>query len=289
MKKVKNTVIDKATLNISVEVLDLAKWKVIPDLSEIKSQPGDGSVDASIEDEPEDCSPAVNYDTPRISNVVEHHLEIKSQQLIWNQVADSTPTASTGNMVTIEMEIKKRLKQSINDNQRKELVARFSKLSVERNRFKCSSNLPQVFQVKYLGSHDARGLWGIKHTRKPVDNMVASAKSLPIGTILPFVKLIINDDEVGILPLDKYRITIHSRIYPIESISYGVQDIVYTRIFSMIIVRETDDFRKMSPFECHSFVCESKHHARQITYALATAFQVYSQHVKQSINNPIKS
>ncbi|XP_011503479.1 PREDICTED: uncharacterized protein LOC105366658 isoform X3 [Ceratosolen solmsi marchali] len=240
MKKVKNTVIDKATLNISVEVLDLAKWKVIPDLSEIKSQPGDGSVDASIEDEPEDCSPAVNYDTPRISNVVEHHLEIKSQQLIWNQVADSTPTASTGN-------------------------------------------------VKYLGSHDARGLWGIKHTRKPVDNMVASAKSLPIGTILPFVKLIINDDEVGILPLDKYRITIHSRIYPIESISYGVQDIVYTRIFSMIIVRETDDFRKMSPFECHSFVCESKHHARQITYALATAFQVYSQHVKQSINNPIKS
>lgn len=36
--------------------------------------------------------------------------------------------------------------------------------------------LPQTFQVKYLGKRDARGLWGIKHTRKPVDEMVAAAR-----------------------------------------------------------------------------------------------------------------
>ncbi len=36
--------------------------------------------------------------------------------------------------------------------------------------------LPQVFTVKSLGKRPARGLWGIKHTRKPVDDMVAAAR-----------------------------------------------------------------------------------------------------------------
>ncbi len=36
--------------------------------------------------------------------------------------------------------------------------------------------LPQSFMVKYLGKRDARGLWGIKHTRTPVDEMVAAAR-----------------------------------------------------------------------------------------------------------------
>ena len=36
--------------------------------------------------------------------------------------------------------------------------------------------LPQYFQVKYLGKRDAKGLWGIKHTRKPVDDMVTAAR-----------------------------------------------------------------------------------------------------------------
>lgn len=180
---------------------------------------------------------------------------------------------------------------SLTEEQRKELTLRLSKLSVDSNVFEGSSDLPQVFQVKYLGSHDARGLWGIKHTRKPVDNMVAAAKSLPSGTILPFIKLVISEDGVGLLPLGKKRFGTDSisRVYPIESISYGVQDLVYTRVFSMIVVRETEDFRRMSPFECHGFVCESKHHARQMTYALAAAFQIYSQHVKDRTEDPAKS
>jgi hypothetical protein len=36
--------------------------------------------------------------------------------------------------------------------------------------------LPQTFQVKSLGKVEAKGLWGIKHTRKPVDDMVANAR-----------------------------------------------------------------------------------------------------------------
>lgn len=163
----------------------------------------------------------------------------------------------------------------------KTVISKLSRLSIDNNVFEGSNELPQVFQVKYLGSHDARGLWGIKHTRKPVDNMVAAAKSLPTDTILPLVKLVVSKDGVALLPLGKIKgEPAVAKTYPIETISYGVQDLVYTRVFSMIVVRDSGNFRKISPFECHAFVCESKHHARQLTYALATAFQIYSQMVK---------
>lgn len=146
---------------------------------------------------------------------------------------------------------------------------------------------PSYLQVKYLGSHDARGLWGIKHTRRPVDNMVAAAKALPTNTMLPLIKLVISHEGVTLLPLldkRKQNTATQSRMYPIETISYGVQDLVYTRVFSMIVVRETENFRRISPFECHGFVCESKYYARQLTYALATAFEIYSKTVKEQNN-----
>ena len=34
------------------------------------------------------------------------------------------------------------------------------------------------FLVKSLGKAEAKGLWGIKHTRKPVDEMVTAARSV---------------------------------------------------------------------------------------------------------------
>lgn len=175
---------------------------------------------------------------------------------------------------------------TLSEDTKRDISSKISKLTINKNVFEGSSELPQVFQVKYLGSHDARGLWGIKHTRKPVDNMVSAAKSLPTGTILPFIKLVVSEEGVALLPLrgTKKLDAGISKVYPIETISYGVQDLVYTRVFTMIVVRETDNFRRMSPFECHGFVCESKHHARQLTYALASAFQIYSQLVK-SIQN----
>lgn len=52
--------------------------------------------------------------------------------------------------------------------------------------------LPQVFNVRYLGFREAKGLWGIKHTRKPVDAMVASVKETQNN--LHVIKLIIAND-----------------------------------------------------------------------------------------------
>ncbi|KAJ8869582.1 hypothetical protein PR048_028574 [Dryococelus australis] len=99
--------------------------------------------------------------------------------------------------------------------------------------------LPQSFQVKYLGSQDARGLWGIKHTRRPVDTLVEAAKNMPSGVVLPLVRLTVTRDGVTRGPLSGGQGS--SRMYSIDTISYGVQDLVYTRVFSMIIVRESSN------------------------------------------------
>ncbi|GBP63953.1 hypothetical protein EVAR_40204_1 [Eumeta japonica] len=174
-------------------------------------------------------------------------------------------------------------------------------------------------RVKYLGQSDARGLWGIKHTRRPVDLMVAAAKALPPGQILPIVKLVISVDGVHLETVShsskKDEFEHMSVFFNIESISYGVQDLVYTRVFSMIIVKDNADVKGLNPFECHAFVCESSHllcleghvkpslnlcqrlsavcdphrtkmddlrnAARRLTYSLAAAFQDYSRRVKE--------
>lgn len=46
--------------------------------------------------------------------------------------------------------------------------------------------------------------------------------------------------------------------YAIDTISYGVQDLVYTRVFSMIIVKENYNIKDENPFEVHAFVCDSR-------------------------------
>ncbi|KAK2588972.1 hypothetical protein KPH14_001822 [Odynerus spinipes] len=214
---------------------------------------------------------SVPSNAPNIPNVVEYHLKVKSSPKVYRLEDHSRNDRRE--------EMKKDLTSPT--EKKKDLIAKLSRLSIDNNVFEGSTDLPQVFQVKYLGSHDARGLWGIKHTRQPVDNMVASAKALPTNTMLPLIKLVVSQEGVALLPLDKRKQDPSSaRMYSIETISYGVQDLVYTRVFSMIVVRETDNFRRVSPFECHGFVCESKHHARQLTYALATAFEIYSRNVK---------
>ncbi|CAG9794146.1 unnamed protein product [Diatraea saccharalis] len=142
-----------------------------------------------------------------------------------------------------------------------------------------------ILCVKYLGQSDARGLWGIKHTRKPVDLMVAAAKALPPDQILPIVKLTISVDGVHLETVDqgtrRSEFDRMSVFFNIESISYGVQDLVYTRVFSMIIVKDNADVKGLNPFECHAFVCESRNAARKLTYSLAAAFQDYSRRVKE--------
>lgn len=213
-------------------------------------------------------------DTPNIPNVVEYHLKVKPRSTTKHCRHDNIPRGQSLD------EMKKEKSPVSFDDKKKDFVSKLSRLSIDNNVFEGSTDLPQVFQVKYLGSHDARGLWGIKHTRRPVDNMVSAAKALPTNTMLPLIKLVVSQEGVALLPMDKRKQDANTRMYPIETISYGVQDLVYTRVFSMIVVRETENFRRISPFECHGFVCESKYYARQLTYALATAFEIYSKTVK---------
>lgn len=46
--------------------------------------------------------------------------------------------------------------------------------------------------------------------------------------------------------------------YSIDTISYGVQDLVYTRVFAMIVVKDNYNIKDPNPFDVHAFVCDSR-------------------------------
>lgn len=84
--------------------------------------------------------------------------------------------------------------------------------------------LPQTFAVKYLGKREAHGLWGIKHTRKPVDDMVNAAKTLKPGVTLPYIQFKVNVDGVTVSEMPQnINKDFESGFYPVDIISYGVQ------------------------------------------------------------------
>lgn len=141
-------------------------------------------------------------------------------------------------------------------------------------------DLPITFKVKYLGSQYARGLWGIKHTRRPVDNLVSAAKNLPPNKILPFCNLTVSLDGVRMETVTSKHSSVIN--FTIDTISYGVQDLVYTRVFAMIVVKENYNLKDENPFEVHAFVCDSRAMARKLTFALAASFQDYSKRVKEA-------
>jgi hypothetical protein len=120
---------------------------------------------------------------------------------------------------------------------------------------------------------------------------VTVAKNLPPNKALPFCNLIVKTDGVHIdtLPTTSAAAStsassiIDTPIYwPIDQISYGVQDLVYTRVFAMIVVKDETQLRNENPFEVHAFVCDSRAMARRLTYALAASFQEYSRKVKET-------
>ncbi|CRK93811.1 CLUMA_CG007338, isoform A [Clunio marinus] len=146
-------------------------------------------------------------------------------------------------------------------------------------------NFMMLSKVKYLGSLHSKGLWGIKHTRRPVDHLVTVAKNLPPNKSLPFCNLIVKTDGVHIETLPSSSASssysVSSTRWPIDTISYGVQDLVYTRVFAMIVVKD-EQVKQEHPFEVHAFVCDSRAMARRLTYALAASFQEYSRRVKEA-------
>lgn len=110
---------------------------------------------------------------------------------------------------------------------------------------------------------------------------MTAAKNLGPGEILPFVTIEVSKDGLSFKQLKNKTDENNAPIvFTVDTISYGVQDLVYTRVFSMIVVKE-DNLKDGVPFICHAFVCESRNQARQVTYALAAAFQDYGRRVKE--------
>ncbi|CAN7982688.1 unnamed protein product [Ixodes hexagonus] len=160
------------------------------------------------------------------------------------------------------------------------------------------ATLPGCFIVKYLGVQDATGLWGLKHTRRAVDELVSAAKNAKLATLMPMVKLEVSDKGVALVELSAVRGGgggAHNRspssgkpssvscVFPIESISYGVQDVSYSKVVAMIVVRESASaLLHEHPFRCHAFVCESKAIAKRLTLTLAAAFKEFSKMVKNT-------
>ncbi len=70
--------------------------------------------------------------------------------------------------------------------------------------------------------------------------------------------------------------------FPIDSVSYGVQDLVCTRVFAMIVVGSGGG---QSAFQCYAFVCSSRQAARTLTFALARAFQDFSKTLAKTNKN----
>ncbi|CAL8109806.1 unnamed protein product [Orchesella dallaii] len=141
-----------------------------------------------------------------------------------------------------------------------------------------------TFVVKYLGFRTTSHLWGIKYTRNPVDEMVKQAKLQLTSDKQPLalLKLQVSSSGIHVSPMPQNQNpSCPTGRFPIEAISYGVQDIVYTRVFAMIVVNENQKVTADSlPFRCHAFVCDSRETARKLTIELASAFEVYSKRVK---------
>lgn len=126
----------------------------------------------------------------------------------------------------------------------------------------------------------------MKHTRKPVDNLVTKAKSSNLP--LPSVRLQITKDGMNFMEITDKKSIGKPISFTVDIISYGVQDLVYTRVFSIIVV--VDEYLRTGvPFECHSFVCDSRDEARKLTYCLAAAFQDYGRRMKlEGQERPVK-
>ena len=120
------------------------------------------------------------------------------------------------------------------------------------------------------------------------------SRSLKAGSSLPFLQMHVSEKGVKIAATPQnMNPDFEPGPFAIDAISYGVQDLVYTRVFAMIVVRDATDpapargavtpsgnSRGHHPFECFAYVCDSRQNARRLTFALAKAFQEFSKTVK---------
>jgi len=83
----------------------------------------------------------------------------------------------------------------------------------------------------------------------------------------------------------------HMDGWEIEFLVCFLKDLIYTRVFSMIVVRDTaisatSAVAGVTPFECYAYVCDSRQNARILTIALATAFQEFSKSIRNQKLKP---
>ena len=140
--------------------------------------------------------------------------------------------------------------------------------------------LPACFVGKYLGKRDVKGLFGLQHVRKPVDAMIAKVKEdlLEMDRVeLPLCYMIFSSKGIDIRPHKGNKVTqgVDWCMYPIDFISYGVQDMKYWKVFCFIVVNELSSRQKK--MECHAVLADSTQSARKMALALGACFQVYKK------------
>ncbi|CAH1773172.1 unnamed protein product [Owenia fusiformis] len=139
--------------------------------------------------------------------------------------------------------------------------------------------LPQVYVAKYLGFRSCKGLWGVRHTRKPVEELVESVGKIKRGDELALVHIEISKTGINLKTHPSNKNTkFEPGFIPIEYISYGVQDVKFSRVFAFIVVREMSKDSKKT--ECHGYVCDSTLTARKLALSVSLAFQQYAKILK---------
>ncbi len=151
-------------------------------------------------------------------------------------------------------------------------------------------SLPQAFLCKYIGKTRCSGLWGVRHTRQPIETLINTAKRLKSVDEMPTVEALVSEKGIYVVQKntamaapnnsnnkkpqqqqqDQQRqttqTTVAQRTYrsgliPIGNISYGVQDSKYSKVFSCIVVRERD---AKTTCECYAFLNSKVDGARRM-------------------------
>lgn len=139
------------------------------------------------------------------------------------------------------------------------------------------TSLPQVFECKYIGKTKCKGLWGLKNIREPVDRLIRNAKRKRSLNELPDVEALISDKGINVVQREAKKNEckpLKSGLLPINNISYAVQDNIFGKVFSCIIVREKEN-KVIS--ECYSFLCSKNEIARRMALSITLAFKEYAK------------
>ncbi|GFN94733.1 hypothetical protein PoB_002123900 [Plakobranchus ocellatus] len=147
--------------------------------------------------------------------------------------------------------------------------------------------LPQVFVAKYLGHRPVKGVCGLQHVRKPVDQMVREVKDKlneNAQAQLPLLYVVISPKGIDLREHKRNKIKDVAPIgmFPVDFISYGVQDIKFWRVFTCIVVENMSSQSRTRTANCHAFLCDSAYNGRKMALSLGAAFGIYSKKLQAS-------